>query len=256
MMRRLAQFTALAFACCAPLHATLYTIDPRHTQGDFSWNHLGFSNPSAHFTLVRGSLRFDPAQPTQASVMVTIPLDQMNTGVPELDEYLRDAAFFDLAKYPSATFTSTKVEQGAAPNRLRVTGNLELHGKSKPVVLEVVVNKVGVDPRFKDVSMAGFEATARLKRSDFGLGLYVGLVSDEIQVHITCQAIETQAYAAHQRTAAEEASKDAAQKAAAARDAKQQADDAAQDAAQQAMFTKDAEEKAAAAGAAAMPSSP
>lgn len=249
MIRRLVQIAALSLACVAPLHATLYTIDPRHTQGTFSWNHLGFSNPSAQFTLVRGSLHFDPADSTQASVVVAIPLDEINTGVPELNEYLREDAFFNLAKYSTATFTSTRVEKGVAPDKLKVTGNLDLHGHSKPVVLDVTINKVGVDPRDKNLPMVGFDATATLKRSDFGLGLYVGLVSDEIRIRITCQAIEAQAYAAHQRGDAAEAAKNALQKAETAKDAKLEADEAAQDAIQKAQIAKDAEEKAATAAA-------
>lgn len=253
MIRRLTQIAALSLACITSLHATVYTIDPRHTQGTFSWEHLGFSNPSAQFTLVRGSLHFDPADPTKASVVVTIPLDEINTGVPELNAYLRDDAFFDLAKYSTATFTSTKVEKGMAPDKLKVTGNLDLHGHIKPVVLDVTINKVGVDPRDKNLPMVGFDATTTLKRSDFGLGLYVGLVSDEIRIHITCQGIEAQAYAAHQRSGADEAAKDATQKAKIAKDAKLDADEAAQDAIQKSQMAKDAEEKAAA--AAAMPRS-
>jgi polyisoprenoid-binding protein YceI len=237
-----------AAAGLAPLslHATTYTLDPRHTQGTFSWNHLGFSNPSAQFSLVRGTLQFDPAHPTQSSVAVLIPLSSMSAGVPELDNYLHEADFFDLAKSPTATFRSTLVEGGSAPERLKVTGDLTLRGVTKPVVLDVVVNKVGNDPRYTSMPMAGFEATTTLKRSDFGMGKYVGLVSDEVRVHITCQAIEAQAYAKQQAAAAAEGAKTAAQQAALAKTAQEEADYDARDAAQQATFAEYASANAAA----------
>jgi|GEM_PF-522555 len=229
------------------LHAASYTLDPRHTQGTFSWNHLGFSNPSAQFSLVRGTLQFDPAHPAQSSVTVLIPLSSMSAGVPELDNYLHEADFFDLAKSPTATFKSTHVEGGSAQDQLKVTGDLTLRGVTKPVVLEVIVNKVGNDPRYTDMPMAGFEATTTLKRSDFGMGKYVGLVSDEVRVHITCQAIEAQAYAKQQAASAAAGAKSAAQQAALAKTAQEEADYAERDAAQQATFAEYASANAAAA---------
>jgi polyisoprenoid-binding protein YceI len=202
-----------------PLHATTYTIEPRHTQGVLRWNHIGFSNPTAQFSLVEGKLEFDQSDPTHSTVAVTIPLANLNTGVPELNEYLREPDFFDLAKYPTATFTSTKVQKGCASNLLKVSGDFNLHGVTRPVVLDVTINKVGADPR-DNVPVAGFEATTTVKRSDFGLGLYVALVSDEIRIHITCQAIEAKAYAQRLQKEAASAASEAAEKAAAANAAK------------------------------------
>jgi polyisoprenoid-binding protein YceI len=127
-------------------------------------------------------------------VKVSIPLSSLNTGVPALDEHLRSTDFFDTAKFPSATFKSTRVEKAAAADHLKVTGDLSLHGVTKPVTLDVAVIKVGSNPR-TSLATIGFEATTTLKRSDFGLGKFVPQVSDEIQMHITSQAVETKAYA-------------------------------------------------------------
>jgi polyisoprenoid-binding protein YceI len=244
LSRSLFLSAALSLASMS-LHATTYTLDPRHTQGTFSWNHLGFSNPSAQFSLVGGSLQFDPADPTRSSVKVTVPLANMSAGVPELDNYLHEADFFDIGKFPTATFTSTRVENGSAPGRLKVAGELTLRGVAKPIVLDVTVNKIGTDPRFGDLPMAGFEATTTLKRSAFGLGKYVGLVSDEIRIHITCQAIEAKAYAKQQQASAEKGAADAAQQAALAKTAQDDAAYAERDAAQQATFAAYAIENAA-----------
>ena len=96
---------AALFACAAmPVYATTYTIEPDHAQGVFRWNHLGFSNPAAQFSQAKGTLDFDPADPTKASVEVTIPLGSLETGLPDLDEVFRSAEFFDTASFPTASF--------------------------------------------------------------------------------------------------------------------------------------------------------
>lgn len=210
MIHRLA-IAAGALLAAAPLYAVTYTFEPQHTQGVIRWNHLGFANPTAQFNTVEGTLDFDAADPTHSSVVVTIPLTSMSTGVPDLNDDFRSSDFFDFAKFPTATFKSSKVEKGAAPGTLKVAGDLSLHGITKPVVLDVTINKIGTNPRNK-VATVGFEAMATLKRSDFGLGLYVPQVSDEIQVHITAEAAEKNAYEQYLKAQAErEAAKKAKQ---------------------------------------------
>jgi polyisoprenoid-binding protein YceI len=193
MIRRFVLTASLALAA-APLCATTYTLEPDYAQVVFRWNHLGFSNPAAQLSQGQGTLEFDPANPTHSSVQVTIPLSTLDTGVPALDEHLRSEDFFEVAKFPAATFRSTKVEQGAGQDRLRVTGELNLHGITRPVTLDVKVLKVGSNPRTQ-LPTVGFEATTTLKRSDFGLGAFVPQVSDEIQMQIISQGVEAKGYA-------------------------------------------------------------
>ena len=197
VFRRLA-FAASLVLAAAPLYATTYTIEPDYTQGVFRWNHLGFSTPAAQVSQGQGTLEFDPASPTRASVNVTFPLSSLNTGVPALDEHLRSEDFFEVTKFPTATFRSTKVEQGAGKDRLRVTGDLNLHGITRPVTLDVTVLKVGTNPR-TSLATVGFEATTMLKRSDFNLGAFVPQVSDEIQMQIISQGVEAKGYAEYLR---------------------------------------------------------
>lgn len=193
MIRRIALAAALALAT-APVFAATYTLDPGHTQVVFSWNHFGYSNPTAQFGKVEGTLEFDQANPTKASVNVTIQLASVNSNVPQLDEHLQKEEFFDSAKFPNATFKSIKVEKGASKDHLKVTGDLTLHGVTKAVVLDVTVNKVGEHPMRK-AAAAGFDASTTIKRSDFGINKYVPMVSDDIKIHITSEAIEAKAYA-------------------------------------------------------------
>jgi polyisoprenoid-binding protein YceI len=193
MIRRLILATLLAVASL-PLQATPYTLEPDYTQGVFRWNHLGFSSPAAQFAQGQGTLEFDRTDPTRSSVEVTIPLSTLTTGVPALDDDFRSTDFFDTARFPTATFKSTKVEKGMAVDRLEVTGQLTLHGVTRPVTLAVTVVKVGTNPR-SGLPTVGFDATATLKRSDFGLARYVPQVGDDIQLHLTSQAVEAKAYA-------------------------------------------------------------
>lgn len=192
---------AALLACAAmPVYATTYTIEPDHAQGVFRWNHLGFSNPAAQFSQAKGTLDFDPADPTKASVEVTIPLGSLETGLPDLDEVFRSAEFFDTASFPTASFKSNMVER-AAMGHLKVTGDLSLHGVTKPVTLDVTVVKIGKNPR-DGLPTIGFDATTAIRRSAFNLGAYVPQVGDEIPMRIIIEAVEAVAYAKYQQAEA------------------------------------------------------
>lgn len=208
-MRRL--MSALLLASAVPLHAATYVIEPHHTQGVVRWSHLGFAYPTAQFALVEGVLVFDPAAPAKASVTVKIPLAAMTSGVPDLDEDLRSERFFDLARFPEATFASRRIEKMPGHDRYRVSGDLVLHGLSRPVALEATLNKIGTNPR-NGVPSIGFEATARLKRTEFGLGAFVPQVSDEVEIHITAQGDEAKPFAEYLRHQAAAAADEADRK--------------------------------------------
>ena len=198
---------AALFLVAAPLQASTYTFESNHTQGVVSWSHLGFSNPTAQFSGVEGTLQFDPADPASSSVNVTIPIARFGTGVSDLDDDFHAHTFFDLAKFPNATFRSTKVERGSTPGSLRVSGDLTLRGVTKPVTLDAVLNKIGINPR-NQLPTVGFAATTTLNRSDFGLGKFVPQVSDAIAIRITAEAAESKGYAEQLRKQAEEEARD------------------------------------------------
>lgn len=201
---------ALLLAAAVPSQAATYLVESHHTQGVVRWDHLGFAFPTAQFARVEGVLVFDPAAPAKASVKVKIPLAAMTSGVPDLDEDLRSDSFFDLAKFPEATFTSRTVE-ARGHGRYRVGGDLVVHGVTRNVVLDATLNKIGTNPR-NGVPSIGFEATTRLKRSDFGLGRFVPQVGDEVEIHVTLQGEEAKPFAAYLRRQAAEAANDADRK--------------------------------------------
>ncbi len=175
----------LGAAVSAQAAPVTYKLDPGHTMVLFSWNHFGYSNPVADLGLGDGTLVFDEQHPAQSSVEVTLPLANLDTHVPALDKHLKEADFFDADKYPTVTFKSTKV-QPLGGHKFKVTGDLTVHGVTKPVVLDATLNKVGPHPMTKAQAI-GFDATATLKRSDFGIGAYVPNVSDEIKIRITTE---------------------------------------------------------------------
>lgn len=172
-----------SLALAAPVD---YKIDPAHTATVFSWNHFGFSTPSANFTDIQGVIKVDNAKPSNSSVEVTIPVSSVNTNVAALDKEFQTASWFDAAKYPNITFKSTKVET-KDKKHFKITGDLTVKGVTKPVVLDAVLNKQGEHPMAK-VPAIGFNATTTFNRSAFGIGSYVPNVSDKITVNITTEA--------------------------------------------------------------------
>jgi polyisoprenoid-binding protein YceI len=191
-MRIASSLFALVFAAGAAIASPVqYDMDANHTRVDFSWTHFGFSHPMGRFDKFEGDFRFDPADPTKSTVSVTIPIDSIDTGVAKLDAHLKSPDFFDTARYPTATFKSTRVEANGE-HGLKVTGDLTLHGVTRPVVLDVVVNRIGPHP-MGGRAAAGFDATTTIKRSDFDISNYVPNVSDEIAISISTEAMIAQA---------------------------------------------------------------
>ena len=186
--RRLVLATLIAAASFSAQAADKYDIDPTHTQVQFTYNHMGFSNITGRFDEVSGDFQFDAADPTQSSVSITIPVASISTGVDKLDEHLLKADFFDATQFPTATFKSTGVT-AAGEGKLAVAGDLTIHGVTRPVVLDVTINGVGEHPMRK-LPAAGFDASAKIKRSDFGVGAYVPAVGDEVTLSITVEATQ------------------------------------------------------------------
>jgi len=180
---------ATSAASAAPIR---YTLDPPHTQVLFSWDHLGFSRPTGQFDQVQGTLVYDADAPSRSSVRVTIPVKSLDTHVPALDKQLLGAQFLDAGKYPEITFAGTKVRP-LGKNRFVVEGDLTLHGVTRPVTLNVTLNKGGSYPMI-DAPALGFGATARFDRSAFGVAGGIPMVGDALQLTISAEAIEARAW--------------------------------------------------------------
>jgi polyisoprenoid-binding protein YceI len=174
--------------------ATRWQIDPAHSAAHFSVRHLMISNVRGEFTKLSGSALIDPANPATGSVDVTIDTASVSTREPQRDEHLRSADFFDVAKYPTITFRSTRVEPHGADN-FKVTGDLTIHGVTRPVTLDVE----GPTPAVKDPwgnVRAGVTATAKINRKDFGVAFNAltetggVVVGDEVKITIEAELIQ------------------------------------------------------------------
>ncbi len=161
--------------------AGTYAADPAHSQIAWSLNHFGFTTYDGLFGGAMGTLTLDPAHPATAMVAITVPIAGLVTTVPALNDHLKSPDFFDAAKFPTATFTSTAVT--IRGTQARIVGTLMLHGISRPVTLDARFVGAGVNPLTKKATV-GFAATATVKRSDFGMTAYLPALGDEVALHI------------------------------------------------------------------------
>ncbi len=173
-----------------------YTVDPTHTQVYFSWNHVGFSKPGAIFRDISGTITGNHDQPEKSSVEVTMPVKSVDSFVPLLNDHLINSGdYFKTAEHPVVTFKSTGIRDIQRQKRtFTLLGNLTVNGITKPVKLQARANTIGPHPFYDNAAAAGFEATATIRRSDFNMGKYAPVVSDDLDIRITVEAIETQAY--------------------------------------------------------------
>lgn len=189
-MRKTLIALLLAVASSTAVAADKYVFEPTHSQVNLSYMHLGLSVQTQQLRTVSGELLLDAADLTKSSVDVTIDMNSIDTGVAKFDEHIKSKDFFDTAQFPTATFKSTAVA-AAGEGKLKVTGDLTLHGVTKPVVLDVTVNKLGEHPMAKKPA-AGFNATTKVLRSDFGLGGYVPAVGDEVTISIASEFLKAE----------------------------------------------------------------
>jgi polyisoprenoid-binding protein YceI len=162
-----------------------YTIDPSHSYVLWTVSHFGFSHPSGKW-YTEGTLVLDQAKPENSKVNVTIQMASIDTGIPELDKHLKSPSFFDVEKYPTATFTSNRVKV-TGKNMAQVTGILTLHGVSKPEVIKMKLNKSGENP-INNKETVGFSGTTQIKRSDFGINTLLPGLGDNVKINIEIEA--------------------------------------------------------------------
>lgn len=167
----------------AGIKAGSYAVDPSHTQVVAKFMHMGFNPIYIMFGEPSGSLVLDPAKLSASKVQITIPLANLRTSVDKFTEHLKSPDFFDAAKYPEINFASTSVKPTSA-TEADITGNLTVHGVTRPVTIKAKFTGQGANPMTKAATV-GFEGSTQIKRSDFGVGNYVPLVGDDIKLKIT-----------------------------------------------------------------------
>lgn len=185
-MKTFALAAAFALAASTSFAADTYTLDASHSQVVFNYSHLGFSTTYGMFSGFEGEISYDEANPAASSVSVSMPVSSMFTGWEQRDGHLFSGDFFDVTEGDMISFTSTSIEV-TGDNTAKITGDLSVHGVTKPVVLDAVMNKSDVHP-MAGKPWLGFNATTSILRSDFGLGAYAPAVSDAVEVTISIEA--------------------------------------------------------------------
>jgi len=184
-MKRLTFVTSI-LALAAPLalaQTSTWVNDPNHSEVDFTITHLAISNVHGRFGHVAATLNYNEADIAKSTVTATIDLVSLSTGEDARNNHLKSPDFFDVATYPSATFTSTSVAKSG--DTLTINGNLTVHGVTKPVVLTAEGPR-GPAPGMDKKQHAGFSASTTIKRSDFGIGpkFPATMVGDDVKLNI------------------------------------------------------------------------
>ncbi|MBJ6752424.1 YceI family protein [Geomonas anaerohicana] len=195
MKRTIATIAAVAaLALPALASASTWNIDPDHSSVGFKVRHLMVSNVKGNFEKHKGTVEINDKDITKSKVFVTIDTASVNTNVAKRDEHLRSADFFDVAKYPTMTFNSKKVAK-AGKGKLKVTGDLTLHGVTK----EVVLNVEGPAKESKDPwgnFRSGVTASTKINRKDFGLVYNAALetggvaVGEDVDINLEIEMIK------------------------------------------------------------------
>ena len=166
----------------AEVEAGTYSVDPNHTQVMFSVSHMGFSTYTGTFSGASGELTLDPKTASASALKVKVPVASVMTTSGKLDEELRSAQWLDAGQFPEMTFVSTKVKP-MGKDKAKVTGDLTIHGVTKPTTLDVSFVGAGANPLDKKYTV-GFQARGEIKRSDFGVKTYVPLIGDTLHLQI------------------------------------------------------------------------
>ena len=193
MLAMLSTAPLLAGATAAPsplakaqaLPAGTYALEKSHAKLLWSADHMGFSDYYGRFDAFDATLTLDPKAPAKSALTVTIDIASIDSDIAELDETLKGAQWLDAAKFPTATFRSTAVTP-AGPGRARVDGLLTLHGVTKPVTLDVRLHGAGMNPLAKAETI-GFDATATIRRSQFGVATFLPAIADAVKLTISAE---------------------------------------------------------------------
>ncbi|KRG32392.1 MULTISPECIES: YceI family protein [unclassified Psychrobacter] len=168
-----------------------WQLDDSHTRVGFSVNHLGFSTTMGHFNDVKGVVNYDVKAPSKTNMSFTIATDSIDTNWDARDEHLKKAEFFNVTKYPTMTFKSTSVKF-INPQQAKVTGDFTMLGQTKPLTLDVTLNKIANSPLTKE-PVIGFRATGNINRAAYGMTAFADGITTNVPIQIDGELIEKKA---------------------------------------------------------------
>jgi polyisoprenoid-binding protein YceI len=172
-------------AAAQALPAGRYVLEKSHAKLLWSVDHMGFSDYYGRFDAFDATLTLDPKAPAKSVLTVTIDMASVDSDITALDDTLKGPQWLDAAKFPTATFRSTGVTPAGA-GRARVAGLLTLHGVTKPVTLDVRLHGAGMNPLAKAETI-GFDATATIRRSEFGVATFLPAIADAVKLTISAE---------------------------------------------------------------------
>ena len=194
MKRLVPLLLALALPGLALAQTSSWKIDPSHTQSTFAVKHLVISTVRGEFKSTNGTVKLDEKDPTRSQIEATVDATSINTREEKRDEHLKSPDFFEVQKYPTITFKSTKITK-AGGDKYKVAGDLTMRGVTKPVTLDAELTKEIKDPWGN--TRRGIHATTKLNRQDYGLkwskSIEAGpVVGDEVAVEINGELVKEQ----------------------------------------------------------------
>jgi polyisoprenoid-binding protein YceI len=201
-MKKLVLLAFSALLTAAPAVAQTWQIDPAHSRAQFTVRHFGISNVRGDFYNLSGSAEYDGKDVTKAKIRATIDVNTITTHVAQRDTHLKSADFLEVAKYPTMTFESTSIT-AAGPGKYKMTGNLTMHGVTKPVTFDLEAPSAVIqDPQAPGTRRVGAAASATINRKDFSVNYDGKLpngtasVSDEVKIQLDVELLQAPAGAA------------------------------------------------------------
>ena len=185
---------AAVLTVSSPAASTTWQIDPQHTAAGFSVKHLMISTVRGQFKNVTGTVNWDDQDISKSTVDVTIDANTVDTSEPKRDADLRSPNFFDVAKYPTITFKSKTIEQVSA-GKLKITGDLTIHGVTKEAVLDVEGPTGPIKDPWGNTRVAA-NATTKINRQEYGINWNQKMdsgglvVSDDVNITIDLELLK------------------------------------------------------------------
>ncbi|WP_199508459.1 MULTISPECIES: YceI family protein [unclassified Psychrobacter] len=170
---------------------TQWELDNSHTRVGFSVDHMGFSTVMGRFADAKGTVNYNMANPNQTTVNFTIPTSSIDTGWEARDEHLMSKDFFNVKQYPTMTFKSKQV-QFLNPQQAKVMGDFTMLGQTKPLTLNVTLNKIANSP-LTNAPVIGFRATGNIDRTAYGMDAYAAGITTNVPIQIDAELVEKKA---------------------------------------------------------------
>lgn len=182
-MKRMIILLLLVAASATGFAQQSWKSDPMHSRLGFKVTHLGIADISGAFNKFDATVSYSKPDMSDAVITLNADVNSINTAVEMRDNHLKSADFFDAAKYPNLTFKSTSIKS-AGKDQYKVTGDLTLHGVTKPVTMDMLFRGTGKNPAANNAEVAGIQVTGTIKRSDFGIGTKfpAPMISDEVSI--------------------------------------------------------------------------